>query len=257
METALAVIALSFLVFVVFVALGVRAAKRALERGVERAGREVRRTVSDAALRARAAQPGALGEAARTRRELRTSLDSTRGVLQQGAGDDPVLRESLDLLDQLYGHARQLDGELGVLMAGEPDRARVAARLPELQDRAQRIRSSADSLRFAAQERLHHHDRDGLDALHRQIEIEAGALRHWEAAEPLPDGPADRHPRLEEGPGGRTPQHGDGSGPPRHGDGSGPPRRDQGSGTGSGTPRFRGPGLRKQRPRDTGEGRLG
>lgn len=187
MEIVLAVLVLSFLIFVALVVLGVRAAKR----GIERAGTQVRRTISDATLKARAAQPGAAGELARLRRELRSSLDSTRGVLAAGSADDAALREALGLLDQLHGHARQLDGELESLMNGEPDRARISARLPELRQRTDRIRSSADALRHAAQDRVHHHDADELDALHQQIDLEAKALRHWAPTDPaVPGGSA-------------------------------------------------------------------
>lgn len=178
MEIVLVVLALLFALFVLVVVRGVRAAKR----GIERVGTQARRTLSDAALRARAAQPGPVGELARIRKELRASIDSTRAVLGSGSADDPGLREAAQLLDRLGGHARQLDGELGALIDGEPDRARVEGRLPDLRQRSDRIRRSADALRHAAQDRAHHHDADELDALHQQIEIEAGALRHWSAA---------------------------------------------------------------------------
>ncbi|MGW3296719.1 hypothetical protein ACWC9S_22375 [Streptomyces xiamenensis] len=187
MEIAVAVMVLTFLVFV---ALAVRTV-RSVKRRAERAGRELRqkvnRTVSEATLAARAVQPGVIGEAARTRRELRSALDGTRGVLRAGAADDPALRESLALLDQLYAHGRQLDGELETLVAGDPDRGWVASRLPALRERAQRIVRSADSLRQAALERAHRHDADALNALHEQIAVEASALRHWApAAQPEP-----------------------------------------------------------------------
>ncbi|URN11998.1 hypothetical protein LUW77_10095 [Streptomyces radiopugnans] len=71
-------------------------------------------------------------------------------------------------------------------MEREPDRGRIAARLPDARERAGRIRASADSLRFAAQDRARRHDEDGLAALSEQIEIEAGALRHWTAPAPAP-----------------------------------------------------------------------
>jgi hypothetical protein len=171
----MALLALSVVMFAVFVALVVRGV-RAARRGIERARREVRRTVSDAALSARSAQPGVMGELARTRRELRASVESARGAL---TGGDPALGEAMALFRQLDGHFRHVDGELGTLMTGEPDRARVAARLPELRQRAERIGRSADALRFAAQDRARRHDEEGLEALHRQIDLEAEALRHW------------------------------------------------------------------------------
>ncbi|MFB4196899.1 hypothetical protein [Streptomyces carpaticus] len=203
MEIAIAVMVLTFLVFV---ALVVRTA-RSVKRRAERAGRELRhkvnRTVSEATLAARAVQPGVLGEVARTRKELRGALEGTRGLLRTGAADDPGLRESLALLDQLYGHARQLDGELAALVAGEPDRRVVAARLPALRERAERIVRSAGSLRSAALERAQRHDVDALDALHAQIEVEASALRHWAPAEErpgaVPGAAAEPEPGIEGG----------------------------------------------------------
>lgn len=191
MEIVVGLLVLSFLMLVAVVVRGVRAAKRALER----TGREVRRSLSETTLKAKATQPGVVGDTARLRKELRRSLDSTRAVLTADSTDDPALRESLALLDQLQGHARQLDRELGSLMDGEPDRARIAARLPELRERSQRIRSSADSLRFAAQDRARHHDADALGDLHQQIDLEASALRHWA---PAVTEPADAEPAVGE-----------------------------------------------------------
>ncbi|MDB1088193.1 hypothetical protein PJ985_11530 [Streptomyces sp. ACA25] len=202
MEIVLVLLVLCFLLFVV---LAVRTA-RAVKRGVERAGVEARRSLSQAGLAARAAQPGPVGELARTRKELRTSIDSTRAVLERGSAEDPALREALGLLDQLHGHARHLDQEMGALMAAEPDRRRVTQRLPHLRERADRIRKSADALRHAAQERAHRYDTDELDSLHQQIGIEASALRHWAPAEPtagpsLPPEPEKRQLFRKDGPG--------------------------------------------------------
>jgi hypothetical protein len=174
--------------FVLFTTLGVIVTvktARAVRRGVERTSAQVRRTVEDTALKARTAQPGPLGEAARIRLELRTSLDSTRAALTSGASDDPALREAAALLDQLQGHAHRLDGELRLLMEREPDRDRIAALLPEARERSATLRKSADSLRFAAQDRAHQYDDDGLSALRDQIEIESGALRGFREP-PLP-----------------------------------------------------------------------
>ncbi|MEE1938162.1 hypothetical protein V1L54_01805 [Streptomyces sp. TRM 70361] len=183
------VIGLMALFFVLFATAGTIAAvktARAVKRGVERAGVQARRTVEDTALKARGAQPGPAGELARLRLELRSSLDSTRRALETGMRHDPSLSESVGLLDRLDEHARQLDGELRLLMDREPDRSRIAARLPEARERAQRIRSSADSLRFAAQDRAQRYDEDELAALSQQIELEAGALRHWTEPDAVP-----------------------------------------------------------------------
>ncbi|WP_209310660.1 hypothetical protein [Streptomyces spiramenti] len=188
MEIVLGVLVVSFLLFVFLAVAAVRAAKR----GIERAGAQARRTLGDATLKARAAQPGAIGELARLRRELRVSIDTTRGALESGSRDDPSLREALDLLDQLHGHARRLDAELGDLMQGEHDRARIGVRLPDLRERSARIRGSADALRHAALDRAHHYDHGELDALHQQIEIEASALRHWSPAGPETEAEPER-----------------------------------------------------------------
>ncbi|MCI0383589.1 hypothetical protein [Streptomyces sp. CNQ085] len=179
------VIGLLALLFVLFVVLGAVATVktvRAVRRGVERTEQQVRRTVEETTLKARSAQPGPVGELARVRLELRGSLDSTRRALETGSRDDPSLGEAAGLLDRLDEHARRLDGELRLLMEREPDRGRIAARLPDARERADRIRASADSLRFAVQDRARHHDEDGLNALSEQIEIEADALRHWSAS---------------------------------------------------------------------------
>ncbi len=128
-----------------------------------------------------------VGELARTRKELRACIEGTRNTLRLGTEDDPALGEALALLGRLDGHYKQLDGELSALMSGEPDRARIAARMPELRKRAADIKRSADALRFAAQERAGRHDAEDLDSLHRQIDMEASALRHWTPAEG-PDG---------------------------------------------------------------------
>ncbi|MCT2590406.1 hypothetical protein LHJ74_10860 [Streptomyces sp. N2-109] len=180
MEFVIGVLAL---LVVVCVTLGVVAAVktvRAVKRGVERTGAQVRRTVEETTLKARTAQPGAVGEVARVRMELRSSIDSTRRALEAGADGDPSLREALGLLDRLHDHARQLDGELRLLMEREPDRVRIAERLPEVRKRVSTIRESADSLRFAAQDRAHQFDAEGLTSLREQIEIESGALRGWQ-----------------------------------------------------------------------------
>nr|WP_240979697.1 hypothetical protein [Streptomyces sp. HNM0574] len=166
---------------------------RAVKRGVERTGTEVRQTVEETSLRARGFQAGPVGELARTRLELRTSIDSTRRALEAGASTDPSLQESLGLLDRLHEHARELDGELRQLMEREPDKARVAQQLPEARERVARIKESADSLRFAAQDRARRNSADSLDALRDQIEIESGALRHWEREGTAAPGGQDQH----------------------------------------------------------------
>ncbi|MGW7519063.1 hypothetical protein ACWGJ2_26090 [Streptomyces sp. NPDC054796] len=180
MEFVIGVLALFFVLFVALGAFVTVKAVRAVQRGVERTGTQVRRTVDETALRAKAVQPGPVGELARTRLELRSSIDNTRRALEAGAERDASLREAMGLLDRLQEHARQLDGELRQLMDREPDKERVAERLPEARERVAHIKQSADSLRFAAQDRAREYDAEGLSALREQIEIESGALRHWQ-----------------------------------------------------------------------------
>ncbi|WP_369200692.1 hypothetical protein [Streptomyces sp. PU-14G] len=186
---------------------------RAVKRGVERTGAQVRRTVEETTLKARSAQPGPVGEAARIRLELRDSIDGTRAALEAGARDDPGLADAVHLLDRLHEHARQLDGELRLLMEHEPDRTRFTGRLQDARERMRHIKESADSLRFAAQDRARQFDAEGLDALRSQIDIESGALRHWTpgpagdagpAASPPADGAAQSSGESESRAAGRT-----------------------------------------------------
>ncbi|WP_063826274.1 hypothetical protein [Streptomyces sp. AA1529] len=169
---------------------------RAVKRGVERTGAQVRRTTEETLLKARSAQPGPVGQAARIRLELRSSIDSTRAALEAEAQQDPGLGEAVQLLDGLHEHARHLDRELRVLMEREPDHSRIAARLPEARERMRHIKESADSLRHAAQDRARRFDAEGLGALRDRIDIESGALRHWTPGpgRPRPEAAADTSP---------------------------------------------------------------
>jgi hypothetical protein len=173
-ETAGLVVLVIFLLFAALAVVAAVKGARALKRGVERRTLQARRAVEDQKLRARRFAPGPTSELATLRLGLRTSVDSTFEALD-GAG----LPEAAALLDRLNAHARDLDAELKMLER-EPDRSRVAARLPELTDRARRITHSADSLRWAAQDRARHSTADDLADLTREIDMEATALRHWE-----------------------------------------------------------------------------
>lgn len=197
METVGIVLLVFFLVFATVATVATVKAARAVKRGVERRALQARRAVEDQRLRARRfALPGSLGQLAQLRLDLRTSVDSTFQAL-----DGAELPEATALLDRLNGHARALDAELK-LLEREPDKARVSAKLPDLAERARRIAHSADSLRWAAQDRARHTTADDFDALTREIDIESTALRHWEsgprpglgappaAGKPLPDGSA-------------------------------------------------------------------
>ncbi|MEU3981228.1 hypothetical protein AB0F77_14075 [Streptomyces sp. NPDC026672] len=203
MEAVIAVVALLFLLFV---ALGAYATFRAIgaaKRGVDRTIDQARRTVEDHTLRAKSfAQPGPVGEIAQLRLSLRTSMRATQDALRAGVTEDESLRESLGLFQRLSAHGQELDGELKRLES-EPDRATLAARLPELRRRTERITRSADSLRWAARDRAHRFADDDLDSLSTQIDVETGALRHWQRTEsdptpppwpdaPEPDGPHTR-----------------------------------------------------------------
>ncbi|MFF8282992.1 hypothetical protein ACF06W_09720 [Streptomyces albus] len=185
MDVGVVIVLVLLLAFFVLGGIATVRTVRAVKRGVERTGAQVRRTVEETTLKARSAQPGPVGEAARIRLELRSSIDSTRAALEAGASADPGLSEAISLLDQLHEHARRLDGELRLLMEREPDRARLAARLPEARERMRHIKESADALRFAAQDRARQFDDEELAELRGRIDIETGALRHW-VSEPAP-----------------------------------------------------------------------
>lgn len=205
MEAVIAVVALFFVLFV-----GVYATVKAVgaaKRGVDRTITQAKRTVEDTTLRARSlAQPGPVGQLADLRLKLRTSMRSTQEALQAGVGEDESLKESLALFEQLSKHGRELDDELRRLEP-EPDRGKLAQRLPALRERTERIVKSADSLRWAAHDRARKFAEDDLDTLSAQIDVEAGALRHW-TTEPPRCGPRRRSPRPRppRGRPGRRPQ---------------------------------------------------
>jgi hypothetical protein len=153
---------------------------------VDRTISQARRTVEDTTLRAKTyAQPGPAGELARLRLKLRTSMRATQDALHAGVAEDESLKESLGLFERLSAHGHELDAELKRLES-EPDRATLAARLPDLRERTDQITQAADSLRWAARDRATRFAGDDLDALRTQIDVEAGALRHWTTVEPEP-----------------------------------------------------------------------
>ncbi|MFF8602620.1 hypothetical protein ACF065_21845 [Streptomyces sp. NPDC015232] len=186
MEAAITIMAL---LFVAMVALGIYATvkvAKAAKRGVDRTIDQARRTVEDTTLRAKSlGQTGVAGELAQLRLSLRTSMRATQDSLHAGVAEDASLKESLDLFERLSAHGRELDEDLKRLER-EPDRAHVAALLPELRRRTEQITHSADALRFAARDRARRFAEDDLTLLSAQIDMEAGALRHWTTAT---DGP--------------------------------------------------------------------
>ncbi|MFI1536024.1 hypothetical protein [Streptomyces anandii] len=186
MEAVLTVVAL---IFVLCLVLGVYATVKvvgAAKRGVDRTIDQARRTVEDHTLRAKSfGRPGPAGELAQLRLTLRTSMRATQDALHAGAREDESLKESVALFERLSTHGRELDAELRRLEA-EPDRATLAERLPGLRERTRRITQSADSLRWAARDRARRFADDDLDTLSAQIDVEAGALRHWTRAEEPP-----------------------------------------------------------------------
>lgn len=191
MEAVIAVVALFFVLFVVLGAYATVKAVGAAKRGVDRTITQAKRTVEDTTLRARSlAQPGPVGQLADLRLKLRTSMRATQEALQAGVGEDESLRESLALFEQLSKHGRELDDELRRLEP-EPDRAKLAQRLPALRERTERVIKSADSLRWAAHDRARRFAEDDLETLSAQIDVEAGALRHWttEPAAVWPEAP--------------------------------------------------------------------
>ncbi|MEU7021796.1 hypothetical protein ABZ990_14195 [Streptomyces sp. NPDC046203] len=181
-----AAITIMALLFVAFVVLGVYAAvkvAKAAKRGVDRTIDQARRTVEDTTLRAKSfGQTGPSAELAQLRLSLRTSMRATQEALHAGVAEDASLKESLDLFHRLSGHARELDDDLRRLER-EPDRGHVTGCLPELRRRTQQVTHSADALRFAARDRARKFADDDLTSLSAQIDMEAGALRHWTDAD--------------------------------------------------------------------------
>lgn len=186
MEAAILILTLFFVAFMALgVYVGVKAV-RAAKRGVDRTITQARRSVEDTTLRAKSyGQPGVPGELAQLRLTLRTSMRATQDALHAGMAEDASLSESMGLFQRLSVHGRELDEELKRLER-EPDRATVASLLPRLKERTERITHSAESLRWAARDRARQFADDDLDALNAQIDVEAGALRHWTVAEPEP-----------------------------------------------------------------------
>jgi hypothetical protein len=194
------VITILALLFFAFVALGVYVsvkAVRAAKRGVERTVTQARRTVEETALRAKSyGQTGVVGELAQLRLKLRTSMRATQDTLNAGAAEDASLSESLALFQRLSAHGRELDDELRRLER-EPDRAKVASLMPGLRERTEQVTHSAEALRWAARDRAQKFAEGDLDALSAQIDMEAGALRHWSTT----DGSADADSRADAGAG--------------------------------------------------------
>ncbi|MEV0222996.1 hypothetical protein [Streptomyces sp. NPDC050704] len=186
MEAVVAIVALIFVLFVVLGAYATVKVVGAAKRGVNRTVDQARRTVEDSTLRAKSvAQPGPQGQLAQLRLSLRTSMRATQDALQAGVAEDESLKESLALFKRLSAHGHELDDELKRLER-EPDRARLAERLPALRERTEQITKSADALRWAARDRAQRFVSDDLDSLSTQIDMEAGALRHW-TTEPSPE----------------------------------------------------------------------
>ncbi|GAA2955992.1 hypothetical protein [Streptomyces enissocaesilis] len=176
------VILILALLFVAFVATGVYVGVKAVgaaKRGVDRTITQARRSVEDTTLRAKSfGQVGVAGELAQLRLSLRTSMRATQEALQAGAAQDASLSESIGLFERLSAHGHELDDDLKRLER-EPDKARVAERLPDLRERTERVTHAADSLRWAARDRAQRFADDDLASLSAQIEVESGALRHW------------------------------------------------------------------------------
>ncbi|MET3983755.1 hypothetical protein [Streptomyces sp. PvR034] len=180
MEAALIIMAL--MVLFTFLGLGVWVTVKvvgAAKRGVDRTITQARRTVEDTSLKARSfGQVGVVGALAQIRLDLRMSMRSTQQALYQGVQADASLRESIGLFERLSAHGHELDDELKRLEQ-EPDKKRIADRLPELRERADRVVQASDSLRWAARDRARKFAEDDLSVLSAQIEVESGALRDW------------------------------------------------------------------------------
>ncbi|WP_328538791.1 hypothetical protein [Streptomyces sp. NBC_00344] len=183
MEAVIVILALLFLAFIgvgTYVTVKVVGAAK---RGVDRTVSQARRSVEDTALRVKSyGQPGVRGELAQLRLSLRSSMRATQDALHAGVADDASLKESLGLFERLSTHGLELDAELRRLER-EPDTAGLGGRLPALRERTEQITRSADALRWAARDRARRFATDDLTALNEQIDMEAGALRHWTAAD--------------------------------------------------------------------------
>ena len=197
MEAVVAVFALLFVLFMVLGAYVTVKVVGAAKRSVDRTLTQARRTVEDHTLRAKSfVQPGPVGELAELRLTLRTSMRATQEALRAGVGEDESLKESAALFERLTAHGLELDDELKRLES-EPDRTALAERLPAVRERTRRITQSADSLRWAARDRARRFADDDLDALRAQIDVEAGALRHWTEPEAPAASPAASPPWPE------------------------------------------------------------
>ncbi|GAA4016165.1 hypothetical protein [Streptomyces plumbiresistens] len=200
MEAVIAVVALLFVLFVVLGAYATVKVVGAAKRGVDRTITQARRTVEDHTLRAKSfAQPGPAGEIAQLRLKLRTSMRATQEALHAGVAEDESLKESIGLFERLSAHGHELDAELRRLES-EPDKSTLGERLPGLRERTERITQSADSLRWAARDRARRFADDDLDSLSTQIDVEAGALRHWTTAEPASATPSPPWPEAPAAP---------------------------------------------------------
>lgn len=210
-----AVILILGLLVVAFVALGSYVSVkviRAASRGVDRTITQARQVVEDTTLRAKSyGQVGVVGELAQLRLSLRTSMRATQEALQTGVTEDASLSESLGLFQRLSVHGRELDDELKRLER-EPDKTTVASLLPGLKKRTGQITRSAESLRWAARDRARQFADDDLATLNEQIDVEAGALRHWTTEEPVPGG-HDQAGAAPGGPGGPGTARRQGQGP--------------------------------------------
>ncbi|MEU3723287.1 hypothetical protein [Streptomyces sp. NPDC031705] len=182
MEVGALIIIFALVVLFAFLGLGAWATVKAVgaaKRGVDRTITQARRTVEDTTLKARSlGQVGVSGALAQLRLDLRSSMRTTQAALYQGVQADSSLQESIALFERLSRHGHELDDELKRLEQ-EPDRKRIAERLPELRERTLKITKSADSLRWAARDRARRFADDDLAVLSEQIEVESGALRDW------------------------------------------------------------------------------
>lgn len=191
MEAAIAILALMFVAFVVLGAYLTVKAVGAAKRGVERTVTQARKAVEDTTLRAKSmGQVGVAGELAQLRLTLRTSMRATQDSLHARVEQDESLKESLRLFERLSGHGHELDDELKRLER-EPDKRRMAERMPELRERTERITHAADSLRWAARDRARQFADDDLASLSAEIEVESGALRDWATKGPTTSATTD------------------------------------------------------------------
>ena len=198
MEAVIAVVAL---LFVLFVALGAYATVKvvgAAKRGVDRTITQARRTVEDHTLRARVLRPAGPGRGAGPAPAEAAHLDAGHpGGAAGGRGRGRVPQGVPRPSSSASARTAASWTTNSSAWSPSPTGPRSPSGCPTLRERTERVIKSADSLRWAARDRARRFADDDLDTLSAQIDVEAGALRHWTTRNPPRCGPTRRSPRPQ------------------------------------------------------------